>query len=376
LGFQDIRVSDRSVDQPNILPEMQASFMGDPDALLGGRWSADFSSLNLLRKGNGQDVFRGSVELGWQRRDVLSIGLVNTVSVSTRGDAYQISDRDENSLVGGSGGASAFRFYPLIHDVVSYPVATNVGSSQLVIEPTVSFTASKKTKNDTSIPNEDSQDVQIDATNIFDPNRFPGLDRVEDDSHVTYGLRTGIYTDDGSRGEVFLGQSYRLDNKGNPFPDGSGLSEQESDIVGQIVAEYKNLYNLNYRFQLASENFQSERHEIDGTAYLGDLSLAATYLYARSLEGTDLQESRQQIYGTISYKLDENWTVNTATRYDLSAEDEGLRYTGLGLNYEGQCFNILTRARRTFTDEDTGDNATEVTVQVGLKNIGSFGAAQ
>lgn len=376
LAFQDVRVSDRSADQPNILPEMQANFLGDPNGLLGGRWSADFSSLNLLRKGNGQDVFRGSGELAWQRHDILPVGLVNTFNISARGDAYEISDRDEDSIVGGSGGADAFRVYPLIHDVLSYPVSRNVGNAQIVIEPTVAFTASTNTKNDTDIPNEDSQDVQIDATNIFDANRFPGIDRVEDGAHVTYGARTGAYMGDGSKGEIFLGQSYRLDNSDNPFPEGSGLSEQESDLVGQIVAQYKDLYNLNYRFQLGSENFQSERHEIDGFATFGDLSLSATYLYARNLEGTDLQESRQQVYGAAAYKLDEEWTLTTAARYDLSTEDEGLRYTDLGINYAGQCFNILTRARRTFTDEDTGDNGTEVTVQIGLKNLGSFGTAQ
>jgi LPS-assembly protein len=246
----------------------------------------------------------------------------------------------------------------------------------VVIEPTVAFTASTNTKNDTDIPNEDSQDVQIDATNIFDSNRFPGIDRVEDGAHVTYGLRSGVYAADGSKGEVFVGQSYRLDNKDNPFPDGSGLSEQESDLVGQIVAQYRDLYSINYRLQLGSENFQSERHEVDAFASFGDLSLSTTYLYARSLEGTDLQESRQQIYGTAAYKIDEDWSVTSSARYDLSTEDEGLRYTDFGITYTGQCFNVTTLARRSFTDEETGDNATEITVQLGLKNLGSFGTAQ
>lgn len=377
MAFQDIRVSDRAADQPSIFPELQASFMGDPNALLGGRWNAEFSSLNLTRQGNGQDVMRASTELSWQRRDVSAFGLVNTFNLSARGDVYEISDRDEDSFIGGEGGANAFRFYPLIHDVVSYPVVNMVGTSQVVIEPTVAFTASSSSvENDSDIPNEDSQDVQIDATNVFDANRFPGLDRVEDGSHVTYGVRTGVYTGDGSKGEVFVGQSYRLDNEGNPFPDGSGLSEQESDLVGQIVAQYKDLYSLNYRTQLASDNFQSERHELDAAAELGDLSLSATYLYARQLEGTDLQESRQQVYGSASYKIDEEWTFKTSARYDLSEEEEGLRYSSLGLHYFGQCFDVLTTVKRTFADEETEDNATEFSVQLGLKNLGSFGTAE
>lgn len=376
LAFQDVRVSDRADDQPNILPEMQASFLGDPNGILGGRWSANLSSLNLMRQGNGQDVFRGSAGLSWQRRDELPIGLVNTFDISVRGDSYQISDRDETSLVGGSGGANAFRFYPLIHDVISYPVARNFGTSQMVVAPTVAFTASGTAKNDTGIPNEDSQDVQIDATNIFDANRFPGIDRVEDGSHVTYGVRTGLYGEEGSKGEVFLGQSYRLDNKDNPFPDGSGLSKQKSDIVGQLVAQYKDLYNLNYRFQLSSDNWQSERHELDSIVSLDDLSWTTTYLYARNLDGTDLQSSREQIYNSIRYEIDDEWAVSTTNRYDLSIEDEGLRYADLGLIYTGQCYSVTTHVKRTFANEDTGDNATEFTVQLGLKNLGSFGTGK
>lgn len=376
IAFQDVRVSDRAVDQPNILPEFQASFMGNPNEILGGRWNADFSSLNLLREGSGQDIFRGSAGLDWQRRDVTAIGLVNTLSISMRGDAYQISDRDETSIVGGTGGASAFRFYPLIHDVVSYPIAKDIGAGQIVIEPTIALSVSTKAKNSSNIPNEDSQDVQIDTANIFEANRFPGLDRVEDRSHATYGARTGIYGDDGSKGEIFLGQSYRFDNDSNPFPDGSGLSEQESDVVGQIALQYKNLYDVNYRFQLASDNFQSERHEMDVAADFGHLSLAATYLYARKLDRTDILDSRQQIYGSSVYEFNESWSLLSNARYDLSNEDEGLRYAGLGLNYSGQCFSILTSLRRSYADKETGDNATEFSVQLGLKNIGTFGTNQ
>ena len=373
FAFQDVRVSDRSVDQPNILPEMQANFMGDPNGTLGGRWNVDLSSLNLLRKGNGQDVFRNSIEASWERKDILPIGLVNNFMISSRGDSYFVSDRDELSIVGGEGEATAYRFYPVVHDVLSYPLSKNMGTSTVVVEPTVAMTASTRTKNKTDIPNEDSQDVQIDALNIFSANRFPGLDRVEDGSHVTYGARTGVYKDDGSKGEIFLGQSYRLDSYANPFPDGSGLSDNQSDLVGQIVGQYKDLYSLDYRFQFASQNLQSERHELFGWATFGDLTLSSTYLYARTLDRTDLQDSRQQVYGSALYRLNDEWNFGTSARYDLSEEEEGLRYSALSLNYLGQCFNILTSIRRTFSDKDTGDNATEFTIQLGLKNLGSVG---
>lgn len=376
MSFQDVRVSERSTDQPNILPEFEASFLGDPAAFLGGRWSMDLSGLGLVRKGNGQDIGRLSTTLGWQRHDVSSWGFVNIFNASARGDYYSISDRDENSLVGGSGDANASRLYPLIQNIVSYPLQKDFAHSQMVIEPTVAITLSTNAENDSDIPNEDSQDVQIDALNIFEANRFPGLDRVEDRSHVTYGARTGLYENDGDSVEVFLGQSFRFENKDNPFPEGSGLSDQKSDVVGQIVANYQDRFTLNYGLQLGADSLRSERHELDMTTRMGPLGLSGTYIYARSLEGTDLNRSREQIYGAATYDLNPEWRFRSAARYDFSAVDEGLRYADFGVAYTGQCVSVITRARRKFTFEDTGDNATEVTVSLGLKNLGTLGNNQ
>ncbi len=76
-------------------------------------------------------------------------------------------------------------------------------------------------------------------------------------------LRSGLYGYGGSHGEVFIGQSHRFDDDDNPFPEGSGLDNQESDVVGQISTIYKNDFGANYRFQLDSRNLSSNRHEVD-----------------------------------------------------------------------------------------------------------------
>ena len=43
--------------------------------------------------------------------------------------------------------------------------------------------------NTRNIPNEDSSDFEFDETNLFEPDRFPGLDRVDTGTRVAYGLR-------------------------------------------------------------------------------------------------------------------------------------------------------------------------------------------
>lgn len=368
LGFQDVRVSDRQFDQPNILPEIDASFIGEPGAMLGGRWNVEVGALGLNRQDDGQDVVRGSIDLGWQRRDVADIGFVTNTSLSVRGDAYNTRDGSNTTL----DDTSDFRTFPMANVTTSYPLVKQYETIQAVIEPSVGITLSPNIDNDVDIPNNDSEDVQIDASNLFDANRFPGKDRVEDSSHVTYGVRTGVYAPDGSQGEVFLGQSYRLDDEDNPFPRGSGLNDQHSDIVGQVSARYETGYHLDYRFQLDSEGFQSQRHELDGYANFGTFDLATTYLYAKSLEGTDITESREQVYGGAGWLFTDHWKLRSGALYDLG-ESEGLRQASLGLDYIGQCLIVSTTARRNLTSDETGETGTEVTLRFGLKNLGEFG---
>ncbi len=375
FSFQDLRISDRAADQPDILPEAIVSYLGNPGDTLGGRWSLDASALGLTREGSGQDVLRGSAALGWERKDILDIGLVNVVSASIRGDAYNVPKRDEDLLGSGDGDSTSARFYPVLHNVTSYPMVNNISEeAQAIFEPMVSFTAVSDVKNNTDIPNEDSQDVQLDVNNIFEPNRFPGLDRVDDSSHITYGARTGIHGADGSMGEIFLGQSYRLDNDDNPFPTGSGLDTQTSNYVGEINAIYTDRINLNYRFELSSDDFSSQRHELDASTVIDRFTLSGSYFFARSLEGTDLTTAREQLYGSLAYDFSDEWRGTATARYDLSEEDEGLRNAGLLLEYLGQCYTVSATAVRNFTFESTGDAGTEIMLRVGLKNVGQFGS--
>lgn len=372
LAFQDIRVSDRATDQPNILPEVRADFYGDPNGILGGRWDLGVSALGLTRDGSGQDVLRGSIHVNWERRDVLPIGLVNTVTAGVRADIYNVPQRDE-TLSGGDGKSTSARLFPTVHNVISYPFVSNFKRSQVIIEPTLALTATADVDNDSDVPNEDSQDVQIDSANIFEANRFPGLDRVEDKVHATYGVRTGIYHPDGSQAEFFIGQSYRFSDDDNPFPQGSGLEDRNSNLVGHLISRYKNDFNLHYRFQLGSDDLRSEQHELSAYASPGDFDLFTKYLYARALEGTDLDESREQIYSGIGWKFAEEWRIRTAARYDLGdGENEGIRLADLGLDYIGQCLNISLTGRRNYTEDETGENSTEVFLRVGFKNLGEL----
>lgn len=378
LAFQDVRVGELSNDdQPQVLPEIVSSWIGEPGAvpLIGGRWDINASVLGLHREGNNQDVMRFSLETGWYRRFVSDLGLVTSFDADIRGDFYQVKETDftTNSVALGDD-VTDNRIFPKIHIQSSYPVARDFEKFQAVIEPIASLTAAPNVDADDNIPNEDSQDIQIDASNLFEANRFPGLDRIEDKSRVTYGLKTGIYGYGGSYGSIFVGQSRRFDDDDNPFPRGSGLDEQASDFVGEINGDYQGKYRVNYRFQLADDNLASERHEFDAGADFGKLQLDLRYLYANALEGTELNESREQIAADAGYYWNDNWRTVAGAVQDLG-QDEGLRQGYVGLEHYGQCLSWSVRAVRNLTDDASGDSSTELVFRIGLKNLGEFQAS-
>ena len=374
LAFQDTRIDEYRQDQPHVLPEIEVGFLGEPDSVpvIGGRWSADLSLLGIVRDNDEQDVNRGYAQLGWQRKLVSDYGLVTVFDAQGSATFYDVNDRT------GSIGSTSVeqnsreqRYHAYINAQTSYPIAKNYENHQWVIEPIAALKASPELDDYEDYPNEDSQDVQLDALNLFNPNRFPGEDGIEDGSHATYGIKTGIYGNEGSYGKVFLGQSYRFNEDQNPFTQGSGLENQSSDFVGQVSASYKNDYTLDYRFQADDENFSSQRHELDAGLKYKDLTFNTTYLYAKGLSGTDIDETREQITNSASYYINDNWRLYGSARHDLGV-DPGLRKAGFGIDYIGQCISLSAIGQRNLTDDSSGDSGTEIFFRIGFKNLGEF----
>jgi len=255
---------------------------------------------------------------------------------------------------------------------IAYPLHKQLSTSQIRVKPRVSFTARPDVDNDSDIPNEDSVDTQINFTNLFDADRFAGFDRVEDRTRVNYGVEVGYYEDNGDEFTAALGQSYRFDENDNPFNQGSGFENQQSDIVGQLGLSLNNHRdNLNYRFQLGGRRLSAERHEVYGATKIGKTRASAVYLYEKGSAGTEFPESRQQIQARADYDINDKWTASAGALYDLG-EDEGLRESLIGLGYDDECYGVTAEVRRDLQREASGSNDTTVLMRFRLKNLGEF----
>ena len=64
---------------------------------------------------------------------------------------------------------------------------------------------------------------------------------------------------------MIVGQSYRLENNNNIVPEGTGLSDRFSDIVGRTNVRFKDIVKFTHRYRLDMDNLSVRRNEIDAT---------------------------------------------------------------------------------------------------------------
>lgn len=369
LNFQDVRLGIRP-DQPDVLPMAEHRVYGEPASTLGGRWTAGASALALHRDSGGQDMQRASADIGWQRRDVLPVGLVTQLDLAARGDFYALQDRDAAALNPGMDpDSNRGRGMAVAGVTASYPLVKRLPKSQMVIEPIVGASISPQVDdNDRGIPNEDSVDIQLDTSNLFAQNRFTGIDGQEDGARVNYGLRSGVYGDNGRYARVFIGQSYRFDDD-NIFPNGSGLEDKSSDVVGQINLGLSQYLRADYRFQLDNRHLTMRRHELLAHGGNDLFTLNLGYIYFDGIAGTGFTESREQMQVDGVYRLTPFWSLNAYTLMDLGQEP-GLRKASLGIMYADECFTFGIQGTRNLINEASGENGTVLMARIGFKNIG------
>ena len=369
-AFQDLRPN-RPGDQPNVLPQGTASYLGDPGSFLGGRWRADADLLSIARDSDSQNVQRTSLDLSWQRRFVSTTGLVAVADIKGEGDLYAVQNADTTFVPAKANqDYTTSRFYPEAQLTMRYPMAKNYDESRALIEPTVAYTAIPRVKN-TNIPNEDSQNLELDSTNLFSLNRFPGLDRVDDSNRVTYGLKGAYDQADGFYSSLFFGQSYNLNELRN-VDRSAGLDKDFTDYIGEFHINPNEYVDANYRVRLDHDDFTPRQHELNVSAGAPILRVSGNYVLADQLASDSFtRERRQQVNYTAVTQITPQWSFGIYDTRNIGKDSGGL-VSGAMLKYLDECFSFQIIGQRDFTERvgiDTGDT---IYFQFSFRNLGDF----
>ncbi|HET8726893.1 MAG TPA: LPS assembly protein LptD [Alphaproteobacteria bacterium] len=376
--FQDLRAN--SIEQATILPWINYNYVGEPGAVAGGQVFANTSVLTLIRDDEvegtprfpteGVDTRRFSLETGWERTFYADSGLVTNLFGAVRGDLYWSDDfRSSDDPTVTEDNVVASRIYPRATVTARYPMVRQTGTLQQLIEPVAALTLAPDLDDPDDIPNNDSIDLEFDEINLFSANRYPGLDRIEDGTRATYGLRAGLFGANGGYATAFLGQSYRITGD-EEFPPKSGLESDWSDYVGRITIAPSPLLNLDYRFRIDNDEFEARRQELTFSGGVPVLRGALTYTFLDDIGASGTETRREEVRASVSSRISQFWTARATARYDI-AEDEA-RDFGIGLTYQDECLTFGATFRRKFTedrDDEAGDSFLFV---LALRNLGEL----
>ncbi len=376
-AFEGLQEEDRQKQIPIALPAIDARFRMED--VLGGTLQLQGNSLSILRI-EGQDTQRAFAAAEWDLRRITPWGQQITLTAYGRGDVYHTDDAESTTVAiySGTDGWHTRAIGALAADVQWPFIGPLFGGVQRLV-PRVQLVLTPHTEN-LDIPNEDARSIDLEDGNLFALNRFAGYDRWEDASRITYGFDWSLDRPNLSI-ESTIGQSYRLVDRADIFPEGTGLTDRLSDIVGRTSIRYGRLLELTHRYRIDKDNFAVRRNEID-------LTIGTTQTYAQigylklnrdvdpSIEDLrDVEELR--VAGRIL--LTRYWSIFGAAVVDLTDASEDPLSTAdgwepvrdrLGIQYEDDCLQIGLTWKRDYERIGTFRAGNSIGVHLALKGIG------
>lgn len=377
-AFQGLRLTDIAGQQPFALPAIDARWRPE-SKLWGGQVELQANSLAILRD-EGQDSQRAFASARWDRRSITALGQELVLTGYARGDLYHASDTalTITPIYRGEEGWNG-RFIGALAADLRWPFIGEFLSGAQRFTPRVQLVASPPTEN-LDIPNEDARAVDLEDSNLFALNRFPGYDRWEDGVRITYGADWGLVLP-GTTIQTSIGQSYRLNRRESILPRGTGLSGRFSDYVGRTSLKLGRRVSLIHRFRLDKDSLDISRNEVD--AVLGGRQTYLTFGYLRLDRDIDLLvedlRDREEVRLGARAKFARFWSLFGSVVVDLTNREEDplsladgfdpVRHR-LGILYNDECIELGVTWRRDY--ETSGDvrRGNTFLFRVALRNLG------
>lgn len=375
---QTLRVGDVQGAQPIALPEIdyrRRFNLGSGAGVL----QIEANTLALSRD-EGQNTQRAFISAQWTLRRITQWGQEVILTTYGRGDAYNTHDTAQ-TLVNSYSGLEGFqtRAIGAVAVDVKWPlVGPALGGTQR-ITPRIQVVASPHLRN-LDIPNEDSRAVDLEDSNLFALNRFPGYDRFEDSTRFTYGLDYALNVP-GVAINATIGQSYRLSARPSILPDGTGFSDRWSDIVGRTEIRIRDFVTFTHRYRLDKNGLAVRRNEVDATVGSRKTYVVLGYLRLnRNIDPTleDLRDREEARVGA-RVAIGRFWSIFGSSTIDLTNRNEDplslsdgfdpVRHR-LGVAYEDDCLKLGLTWKRDYQNTGDARAGSSFLLTLSFKNLG------
>ena len=231
-------------------------------------------------------------------------------------------------------------------------------------------------KNQNGNPNFDTTTASINYDQLFNPYRFYGHDRLEDNNFLSLGVSYSLFDTVGlERLRASIGQSYYFDDRKVTLLNNGDHFDTEKN-TGPVLSVSS---QLSQNFTLSTNaawmpNGDSAQHDFQ-LYYTGDRGnlYNVGYFYRNNLP--DRQREYDQAVVSFIQPIKDNWRIMGHAQYDL--DNHVAREYLLGLNYESCCWGISVYGRSYFNDlDDISSPDTKpkraVMAEITLKGLGSL----
>jgi len=333
MSFQGLRVGDQNGTFPLVAPLIEAHY--NPDFLLfGGRLRLEGGGVVLQRTRDvvtdtppGEDSRRASVGGDWRSSFTLYNGIRLEPFVQARTDLYNVDD----VAVGNTGLHTTARALGTAGVDASWPFFRRSGDMTVVLEPLAQLAVSPRAVNNKYIPNEDSQVIDFDETNLFEVNKSPGFDYYEGGARANVGGRASFRWDSGGSVQFMAGRSLRA-TPDPTLPASSSLNRTESDwVLATSLQPFPGLTGFS-RALYDSQDGRVRRLEAGLNAGGARLNGFVRYLFD-NVDPALPKTENAQFGGQVL--ITKHWGLSGSASFDIANKVTPLE--SIGLLYQDEC---------------------------------------
>jgi LPS-assembly protein len=357
LSIQGLRPGDLNGTFPTIAPLVEAHF--EPDyKLLGGRLRVDASGVMLDRARNvytdtgpGDDSKRATLSSDWRSSYTFYDGIRLEPFLQARGDFYNTVNPSQTftgaaptaipgqvtvngNTVTYNGDHTVGRALGTAGVDLSWPFFRRTGDLTVVLEPLAQLAVSPRATINKYIPNEDSQVVDFDETNLFTANKSPGFDYYEGGARANAGGRVTFRWDSGAQAQALIGRSFRT-TADPTLPANSGLNLTQSDWVVAASGQLSSGFSAFTRALLDSQTTKIERLEVGANVSGARGGIGVSYLRDEVDATTGTRTENAGIGGSVL--VTKHWGFVSSAQLDL-VNHYAVTET-FGLQYQDECIH-------------------------------------
>ena len=338
---------------------------------------------NCLLRGIPGSYTRFSAEAKWRRTVIDDFGQVFTPFASLRADAAAVSISNDPGVSNylPVGDQSLVRVMPTIGLEYRYPFISVQSWGTQTIQPIAQVILRPNETQIGKFPNEDSQSLLFDDTNLFKVDKFAGYDRIEGGGRANVGVQYTAQVNGAGYFDALFGQSYQLFGTNSfavsdPTNTGlnSGLDTDQSDFVARAAYQPNRMFAFISRFRFDHNDMNLRRLELESRTTFDRWSLSLMYGNYDAQPALGFLSRREGVVSTARVKLAENWNMLASLRYDLIAGK--MSGTALGIGYIDDCLIIALNYLTNYSYIDGQQIDHLVMLQVALRTIGSTSASQ